>query len=139
METTISSIFIRFELFYSVCLWRLKVTLSPLERGKVTPVTINGQLKSLYKRNGLINRHSKRYAFISHRRYLYHQRIYLLNLFLFHFKPHEIALPLFKTLQHHYLIFSATILIVLTFIISLFDTHIVFVSIFAMSARDKRF
>ena len=63
----------------------------------------------------------------------------LIKLILFHLKPHKTQTPLFERLTPCYLIFSATILIILTFIIALFDTHIVFVSIFAMSARDNRF
>ena len=47
--------------------------------------------------------------------------------------------PSFERLTPLVLIFSATILIVLTFISHIFDTNIILVSIFAMSTRDKRF
>ena len=48
-------------------------------------------------------------------------------------------LPPFETFTPPNMILSATFLIVLTFIVNTFDSHIVFVSIFAMSTRDKRF
>jgi len=48
-------------------------------------------------------------------------------------------LPPFESFTPLNVILSATSLIVLTFIVNIFDNHIVFVSIFAMSTRDKRF
>ena len=51
----------------------------------------------------------------------------------------KIVLPTFERFTPLLLIFSATILIVLTFIIYIFDTNTILVSIFAMSTRDKKF
>ena len=48
-------------------------------------------------------------------------------------------LPPFESFTPPNVILSATFLIVLTFIVNVFDNHIIFVSIFAMSTRDKRF
>lgn len=50
-----------------------------------------------------------------------------------------IASPIFERFTPIILTFPATILIVLTFIILIFDTYVILVSIFAMSTRDKRF
>ena len=48
-------------------------------------------------------------------------------------------LPPFESFTPPNMILLATFLTVLTFIVNTFDNHIIFVSIFAMSTRDKRF